>query len=138
MAVNRLQVSFILAASIVVVNVVANLLSFYWHTRTPLAVAIVATAVLSFVGLLAIRQSPQGEWKIEEADMRTAIAGTIVIEYLVLVATVAFLPELPNTEGRAETLPALTQTLISNFTYMVGVVIAFYFGASAYVEARKS
>jgi hypothetical protein len=34
-------------------------------------------------------------------------------------------------------LPPITQTLLSNFTGIVGVVIAFYFGASAYVEAHS-
>ena len=63
--------------------------------------------------------------------MRFAIAGSIVIEYIVLVGIVGFFKEGP------EELPIITQIILSNFTSVVGVVIAFYFGSSAYLQARQ-
>lgn len=131
MRINRLIVSITMAVVIVVVNGAATYLSYRWDTDAPLSVAITATAILSFIGLLALTQPAQGIWRLTEVTMRTAIAGTIVIEYLVLVATVAFFQRGP------QALPPITQTLLSNFTGIVGVVIAFYFGASAYVEAHS-
>jgi hypothetical protein len=128
--VTRLINSFVMAFLIVAVNAIATYVSHRTESNTAHSVSIIATAVISFVGLLALTQPQKGIWDITEAHMRTAIAGTIVVEYLVLVATVAFL------KGGAEALPPITQTLISNFTSIVGIVIAFYFGASAYIEAR--
>jgi hypothetical protein len=104
-----------------------------WKMEAPLSVAVIATAVIVFVGLLAVTQEKSGRWELTDAGMRTAIAGTIVLEYLVLVAIVAFFrPEM----GTAQ-LPAISTTLVTNFTTIVGIVIAFYFGASAYVEAHR-
>ena len=67
-----------------------------------------------------------------EGVLRGAIATAIVVQYLVLVGIVAFFGRGP------EQLPPITQTMISSFTTIVGVVVAFYFGSSAYVEAEKS
>lgn len=65
--------------------------------------------------------------------MRSAIAGTIVLVYLVLLGIVAFFSP-SGTEGLK--LHELTQTFVTNFTTLIGVVVAFYFGSSAYVEAK--
>ena len=61
--------------------------------------------------------------------MRTAMAGAIVVEYLTLVGTLAFF-----VQGE---LPPIAQTMITNFTTVVGIVIAFYFGASAFVQLQR-
>lgn len=63
--------------------------------------------------------------------MRSAIAGSIVIEYITLIALVAFFRESPDE------IHPVTQMMINNFTTIVGIVIAFYFGSSAYVQAKK-
>jgi len=33
-------------------------------------------------------------------------------------------------------MPEIASTLLTNFTSIVGVIVAFYFGASAYTEIR--
>jgi hypothetical protein len=48
-----------------------------------------------------------------------------------LIGIVAFFKEGP------EKMPIITQTMLSNFTAVVGVVIAFYFGSSAYIQSKK-
>ena len=127
----RFFISILMAVTIVLVNGAATYLGYRWDTDAPLSVAVIATAMLSFVGLLILTQPDEGIWRLTEATMRTAIAGTIVIEYLVLVAIVAFFKVGPDA------LPAIAQTLVSSFTSIVGVVIAFYFGVSAYTEVRS-
>jgi hypothetical protein len=94
---------------------------------TSLSLALVATAVITFFGFLwrGGNEPPGGE-----EDMRTAITVSIVTVYLVLIGLVAFLPEVPN-QGQ---LPAITSTMLTSFTAIVGIVVPFYFGASAYVE----
>ncbi|MDI3567231.1 hypothetical protein [Bradyrhizobium sp. Arg816] len=66
-----------------------------------------------------------------EAALRAAIAAGIVTQYLVLVGLVSFF------QGSDHAMAPITQTMLSNFTTVVGIVVAFYFGASAYLEARK-
>ena len=64
--------------------------------------------------------------------MRLAIAGSVVIEYHgCLVAVVTFFQKDP------EELPPITQTIINSFTTIVGVVVAFYFGSSTIIMARR-
>ncbi len=109
---------------------IGQFLSIKWDSDAPLSVVVVASGVISFIVLLTLTQTDKDRWEISESSMRTAIAGTIVIVYLVLVGIVAFFKVGPAS------LPPISQTLVTNFTTIVGVVIAFYFGASAYVQAR--
>lgn len=99
---------------------------------SPLAVALAAVAIVSFLSLLRIQKTDPQERLLSESSMRSAIAGTIVIEYTTLVAIVAFFQESPDE------INPVTQMMINNFTTIVGIVIAFYFGSSAYVQSRNS
>lgn len=90
----------------------------------------IAAASITFFWLVSDMRPALSKITFDEGALRRAIAGSIVVEYLVLVGVVAFW------EGGPETLPPITQALITSFTTVVGVVIAFYFGSSAYVEAK--
>ena len=61
--------------------------------------------------------------------MRDAIAAAFVTVYLTIVAWSAFFAI--STSGEPAQLSPLTQTVISNFTYLTGIVVAFYFGTDA-------
>ncbi len=98
---------------------------------SPLSVALACVGISAFLFLLKIKSVDSRSNRLTEATMRFAIAGAIVIEYLVLVAVVAFFRETP------EDLHPLTKTLIGNFTTIVGIVIAFYFGSSAYAQSNR-
>ncbi len=98
---------------------------------SPLSVALACVGISAFLFLLKIKSVDSRSNRLTEATMRFAIAGAIVIEYLVLVSTVAFFRETP------EDLHPLTKTLIGNFTTIVGIVIAFYFGSSAYAQSNR-
>jgi hypothetical protein len=82
-----------------------------------------------FFCLLILCQTGEERWKITGESMRTAMAGAIVVEYLALVGTLAFF-----VQGE---MPPIAQTMITNFTTVVGIVIAFYFGASAFVQLQR-
>ncbi len=99
---------------------------------SPLSVALAAVAIVSFLSLLRIQKADSQERLISEPSMRLAIAGTIVIEYVTLVALVAFFRESPDE------IHPVTQMMVNNFTTIVGIVIAFYFGSSAYVQSKKT
>jgi cytochrome bd-type quinol oxidase subunit 2 len=89
---------------------------------------LVTVAVVTFFGFLNEAEN------VDERSMRRAIAASVVMVYLVLLATVIFWVEIP---GDPKTkLPDVTQTMLTHFTTIMGVVIAFYFGASAYIDKK--
>lgn len=122
------KIFFKFIAPILVLLAIAEGLSAYLDTDTPLSIAVIAAALIAFAFFISPQQSDEPK---DEGRLRRAIAGAIVVEYLVLVGIVAFFGRGP------EQLPPITQSLISSFTTIVGVVIAFYFGSSAYVEGQK-
>jgi hypothetical protein len=93
--------------------------------------AIIATGILTFFDLLyhAIRSAP--DKPIQDRDLRIAITGAITTMYLALVAFGVFV-RIPKDEAEAP----LAQSLVVSFTSVVGIVIAFYFGTSAYLEGK--
>lgn len=118
----------------------------------PFTIAVAGTGFISFFGIyeISINSDAKGPTapangvadaalssanKLTASDresaLRHAIAGSIVLSYIVLVSITAFFKE------STDTLPVLTQLLLSNFTMIVGVVIAAYFGSSAYIEGKK-
>lgn len=128
-----MRIALWMAILIVLENTVGLLLAWRWNLGgRPLSGALVATAVTAFVGLLALNQSRPDRWKLTESVMRSTIAGSMILVYLVLLGIVAFFSSGP------EQLPGITQTFVSNFTMLIGVVVAFYFGTSAYVQVKKA
>src|SRR5688572_17475988 len=113
------------------VNVLAVIAMHRSKSDGPLGLAVGITAMFAFVGMLALSQKTDGTWRITEAGMRTAIASTLVAVYISLVSMLTFHVADPGT------INPITQALLSSFTSIVGVAMAFYFGASAYVEGRR-
>lgn len=62
--------------------------------------------------------------------VRNAIACSMIVTYLLLVVTFLFF-------HIKEDIPTLTQSLLTNFTTTIGIVIASYFGATAFIDSRK-
>jgi hypothetical protein len=99
----------------------------------PLSFGTAAAGIITFFHFVAVgRRTRQGEPASGEGSFRRAIAGAIIVEYIVLVGIVAYF------KRPQEALPAITQALVTNLTTVVGIVIAFYFGSSAYVEASRA
>jgi hypothetical protein len=125
------RITVLLALTIILLSALGESLSFYLDNNWPYIVTAVSSGAVSFFGLLVLTQNNEGNWELTEENMRTAIAGTIVLVYLVLVGTVAFFVVGPKEP------PAITQTMMTSFTTIVGIVIAFYFGASAYIQVQR-
>ncbi len=124
------RIAVLMAAVITLLGAAGAFLSVYWDNNAPYIVVAIGTAATCFFGLLALTQASQEPWELEES-MRAAIAGTIVIVYLVLVGIVTFFVIGPKE------LPEITQVMVTSFTTIMGIVVAFYFGASAYVQAQR-
>jgi hypothetical protein len=96
-----------------------------------LNLTLIFVALITFFGFLMRGEAKGGNSLIDKGGMRTAITATVITVYLVLVGMVAFMVTAP------EKMPTITTTMLTNFTTIVGVVIAFYFGASAYIQAQE-
>lgn len=129
----KIQITGVVSLILIIIAVGLYLHDQYDNWRVPLAFSVIAAALITFywfVSWTPSRSSGAGGAS-EEGVMRRAITASIVVEYLILVGLFVFW------KGDATTLPAITQVFVTNFTAVVGVVIAFYFGASAYVEAKE-
>lgn len=123
----------LLMAALILVVVVIGVFLPRWVDFIPpgisLSLALIATALITFFGFLWRGKDDPG---LDEGDMRTAITVSVVTVWPVLVSLAAFLPE--QTPGGQ--LPEITNTMLTSFTTITGVVIGFYFGASAYVQGK--
>lgn len=97
-----------------------------------LALATVVVAITTFLGFLDIGLEAKKRISLSNSDMRTAIAASFIVTYLTIAGLVIFF-----TDNAASTLPEIARVMLTNFTATVGIVIAFYFGATAYVDANK-
>ena len=70
--------------------------------------------------------------------LRDAIASAFVAVYLTIVGWSAFFGVLTDTDIKDARLSPLTQTVISNFTTLTGVVVAFYFSTAAVVRVAET
>lgn len=96
-------------------------------TSAILSAMLVAVGLLTFYGMAGFGTK---DHKLSKHDIRLAIVFALITMYIVLAGTVIFF-------SKGGELPPITQTMISHFTTIVGVVIAFYFGAEAYEAANK-
>ena len=126
--------SWAVALLIVLIHALAHWVSEEFGIKELLGVASIATGILVFLFLLSWGRWPKHRDPLTlEATLRAAIAGGIVAQYLSIVGTVALF------SGREpESMNPTTQAFVSSFTTVVTVVIAFYFGTSAYVEMKKA
>lgn len=97
---------------------------------TILAMIAILLAFTTYFGFLSISQSIGEGMNSNTGTMRTAIASGILILYFFVISTSIFI-------NRSGTMSDFMNSMISNFTTTIGVIIPFYFGASAYVQARK-
>ena len=108
-----------------------------WRTNDMwLAVPVVGTGLMVFAVCILAAHELGVVWIASPEHIRATIAVSIVLEYMALVGVVAFF-HWNQEPGDTTYIPQVTQTLVTNFTTVVGVVIAFFFGASAYVQTRE-
>jgi FtsH-binding integral membrane protein len=122
----------ITGAAVLLINGLCILLAaiiptgYYWY---PAMFGIASTGLIVFFGVIIQNLRSGTEKEISSESMRLATAGLITSTYIALVAYCVFLAETFK-------LAAFSETLVTNFTAVVGTVLAFFFGSSAYIEAR--
>jgi hypothetical protein len=95
-----------------------------WNADFVVGVTAFSIAVVTFFGVTALNRAAQEQQGINDERLRTAIACSLVISYLYMVTFTTFV-------GNAPAIGPVTKEFIQSFSSVVGITIAFYFGASA-------
>lgn len=97
------------------------------HSLWPVSWALVASAITTFFVLL---YAPKPTGAITKSGMRNAITGTFIVMYFALLGLFVFF--------HSDNQPTqIASTLVSNFTFLMGVVIAFHFGTTTYEKVAQ-
>ena len=105
-------------------------LPFIKADRSWLSLAMGAVACVTFFGFLILGYTSLPH---TEDPLRFAIAASTVVVYLTIVGVVSF---YAPTEKDMKLHP-MQEQMINSFTTVVGIVVAFFFGSSAYLARRK-
>lgn len=104
--------------------------------RAPAAFCAIAAALITFFWFVSGARLDPADSPFDTGALRTAVAASMTVLYVILVGTFAFWEPRLDEHGKQIPLADITSLLLTNFNNIVGVVIAFYFGASAYVEVK--
>jgi hypothetical protein len=99
------------------------------NTGIILAITGMVLASVTFFGLLAASESFGRGWGLNKGGMRGAIAGTILIFYFFVLSMAMFQPYKAG-------MPEQMKSMLETFTAIIGIMIPFYFGSSAYVQVH--
>ena len=97
-----------------------------------MAAAVVATAIVTFFGVLRLGVPSDSRTAIPDGSLRSAIAASTVVTYLVLVGSASLSGQWVGD------MPEVAKTLLYSFTGTTSIIVGFYFGSSAYVAARTA
>jgi hypothetical protein len=87
--------------------------------------------IVTFIGTLKFLNLLSGDAHIEQGEIRKAITISFIVVYFSLLSLVIL-----ENFGRFYT--GVFQTLIDHFTYLVGIVVVFYFGSRSVEEYLKN
>ncbi len=93
-----------------------------------------SVGIITFFGMLMLVNYLSESPGFEKGEMRKAIAGSFIAVYFTLVALLGF-------KGFCSAGTELAKTIIGHFTYLIGIIVVFYFGSSAvrdYLKNKKS
>jgi hypothetical protein len=102
---------------------------FFLPIDTVLAIISFLLALTTYFGFMAISQSLGKGLESNIGSMRTAIASGVLVLYFFILPVSIFLTF-------KNALSEFGQSMVNNFTTTIGIIIPFYFGASAYVQAH--
>lgn len=122
------RISTLGSAAIIIADIV---LLYFFYTDGNIFIAIGSVGVVTFIGVLTLADYVSVEKSISTGEMRSAMAASITVVYLVIMAFAVSGKLAINSDIRG---------VIEHFTWVVGVVIVFYFGAKAvlqYVDITK-
>lgn len=117
----------VLTILLILVAVTGSLVwSVMLHENHDFVVSVTAfsVGVITFFGVIALNRGTRGQQILKAENLRTAIACSLVISYLFIVCFTTFV-------RTADTTGEVSQEFVKSFSNVIGITIAFYFGASA-------
>lgn len=101
------------------------------------ALMLIGATLIAFFGLLGLPNGTTADGSIKESRVRLAIAGSLVIIYLVYFGSVVYLDASPQeVDGKA--VEGFAETMMPTLTNLLTVTISFYFGATAAIEVADA
>lgn len=91
----------------------------------------ITIGIVTFFGILLIANYMSGTSPFDTGEVRKALTGSFIVIYFAFVPLVTF-----GNISLASAEPI--KTIITNFTWIVGAIIIFYFGSRAVEEYIKS
>ncbi len=121
--------AFVIALLIVALDILALALATIIDA-VPVALSIGCVGVITFVGMLTLTNYLSHDPELAKKEVRKAIAASFTLVYLVFLALVVF-SEAPSADTE------LAKTVVGHFTWIVGIIIIFYFGSRSLDEYLK-
>lgn len=91
----------------------------------------ISIGIITFFGILLIANYMSGTSPFDTGEVRKALTGSFVVIYFAFVPLVTIgTINLPSAEP--------VKTIITNFTWIVGAIVIFYFGSRAVEEYVKN
>lgn len=123
---NSLRMISILAIiDLVIIPLIISLL------HIPIQWIFISIGIITFFGILLIANYMSGTSPFDSGEVRKALTGSFVLIYFLFVPLVTFGSlNIPVVEP--------IRTIITNFTWIVGAIVIFYFGSRAVEEFVKA
>ncbi|MGI0023067.1 MAG: hypothetical protein ACRD9Q_09435 [Nitrososphaeraceae archaeon] len=122
------RISTLGSVAIIIADII---LLYFFYTLDNIFLAIGSVGILTFIGVLTLADYVSVEKSVSTGEMRSAMAASITVVYLVIIAFAVGGKLAINSDIRG---------VIEHFTWVVGAVIVFYFGSKAvlqYVDRTK-
>ncbi|ADE36571.1 hypothetical protein [Methanohalophilus mahii] len=119
---NKRRTAFIIA---IIVGFL-DILILYLGTIRPAHIgwAVASTGIITFLGTLMLINHLSKSTDFDKGEVRKAMTGSFIVVYFSLVSLLTL-----TDIGISDT--ELAKTIIAHFTYLVGIVVVFYFGSRA-------
>ncbi len=113
--------------------IVFKLLGKFYGTTTSWGLMLIGAAIITFFSILALPGGVEMEGTIKESRIRFAIAGSLVILYLVYFGSVVYLEyEVNHTEEK--TVSSFAVGFLRTLSNVLMVTVSFYFGSTAAID----
>ena len=99
--------------------------------RIPLLWSIVGIGIITFFGTLTLANYLSKDSRLDKGEIRKALTASLIVVYFALVSLVTC-PECGDLESE------FSKQVVEHFTWVIGVIIVFYFGSRVVQEWLKS
>jgi len=87
--------------------------------------------IFTFFGILMLTKYLSASEDLENGEMRKAITGSFIVVYFAFLSLFTF-------EEFGISYTGVFKTMIDHFTYLVGIIVVFYFGSRSVEEYMKN